>query len=112
MKINKRDIVKCVVLSLITCGIYGIYWTICIAREGVSVKDPSDDGMLELILSLVLMPVGTFLIEKKITEGCQAKGIEHKDNTLLYLVLGFVGFGIVSMCMIQNDLNNIADRIV
>ena len=108
MEIKSRNIVTCVLLSLITCGIYGIYWVICMAREAVSVKDPSDSAVLEIVLMLFLPFLGFFLAEQKFTVGCQARGIPHKDNSVLYLILGLVGLGIVNYCMMQNDLNKIA----
>lgn len=108
MNIKERNIVTAVILSIITCGIYGIYWVICLAREAVSVKDPEDSGILEIVLMLFLPFLGFFLAEKKLAEGCQAKGIAHSDNSILYLILGLVGLGIVNYCMMQNDLNKIA----
>ncbi len=108
MAIKQRNIVTCILLSLVTCGIYGIYWIIMLAREAVSVKDPADNGLLEIVLMLFLPFLGIFLAEKKLAEGCAAKGIAHSDNSILYLVLGLVGLGIVSMCMLQNDLNKLA----
>lgn len=108
MNIKERNIVTAVILSIITCGIYGIYWVICLAREAVSVKDPEDSGILEIVLMLFLPFLGFFLAEKKLAEGCQAKGIAHSDNSILYLILGLVGLGIVNYCMMQNDLNRIA----
>lgn len=107
--VKKRNVVTAFLLSIITCGIYGIYWAICLARESVSVKDPNDDGILEIVLMIFLPFIGFFLAEKKLTEGCQARGIEHKDNTVLYLILGIVGLGIVNFFMMQSDLNKIAD---
>lgn len=109
MNIKKRNIVTAVILSIVTCGIYGIYWAICLAREAVSVKDPSDGAILEIVLMLFLPFLGFFLMEKKLTEGCAAKGIAHNDNSILYLILGLVGLGIVDYCMMQNDLNKLAD---
>ena len=38
------------------------------------------------------------LCEKKLTEGCQALGIPHEDNSILYLILGI--FGLVMGVMI------------
>ena len=108
MEIKNRNIVTCVILSLVTCGIYGIYWIICLAREAVSVKDPADSGILEIVLMLFLPFVGCYLAEQKLAKGCEAKGIEHKDNSILYLILGLVGLGIVNLCMMQNDLNKLA----
>lgn len=108
MEIKQRNIVTCILLTLVTCGIYGIYWLIMLAREAVSVKDPMDNGILEIVLMLFLPFLGVFLVEKKLAEGCAAKGIPHTDNSILYLILGLVGLGIVSVCMMQNDLNKLA----
>ena len=108
MAIKQRNIVVCILLTLITCGIYGIYWVIMLAKEGVSVKDASDNAILEIVLMLFLPFLGIFLAEKKFAEGCAAKGIAHSDNSILYLILGLVGLGIVSICMLQNDLNKLA----
>ena len=109
MAIKNRNIVTCILLTIITCGIYGIYWFIMLAKEAVSVKDPADNALLEIILMLFLPFVGIFLTEKKFAEGCAAKGIPHTDNSILYLILGLIGLGIVGDCMLQNDLNKLAE---
>ena len=108
MAIQNRNVVTCVLLTIVTCGIYGIYWCIMLAKEGVSVKDPSDDGILEIILMLFFPFLGVFLVEKKFAEGCAARRIPHTDNSILYLILGLVGLNIVSVCMLQSDLNKLA----
>ncbi len=108
MAIKQRNIVTCILLSIVTCGIYGIYWTIVLAKDAVSVKDPADSGLVEILLMLFLPFVGIFLAEKKFAEGCAAKGIPHSDNSIVYLILGLVGLGIVGICMMQNDLNKLA----
>ena len=112
MAIKERNIVVCILLSLVTCGIYGIYWAIMLAREAVSVKDPADSGLLEIVLMLFLPFIGLFLAEKKFADGCTARGIPHSDNSVLYLILGLVGLGIVGFCMLQNDLNKISTAAV
>ena len=71
-------------------------------------KDSMDNGILEIVLMLFLPFLGFFLAEKKFAEGCAAKGVPHSDNSILYLILGLVGLGIVSACMMQNDLNKLA----
>lgn len=108
MAIKQRNIVSCILLTLITCGIYGIYWMIMLAKEAVSVKDPADSGVLEIVLMLFIPFVGIFLAEKKFAEGCAAKGVPHSDNSVLYLILGLFGLGIIGFCMLQNDLNKLA----
>ena len=61
MAIKKRNIVTCILLSIITCGIYGIYWLIVMTSEAVKVKDPADSGILEIVLMLFLPFLGFFL---------------------------------------------------
>ena len=108
MAIKQRNIVSAILLTIVTCGIYGIYWMIMLAKEAVSVKDEADSGILEIVLMLFLPFLGIFLCEKKFSEGCAARGIGHSDNSVLYLLLGLVGLGIVGICMLQNDLNKLA----
>lgn len=108
MAIKNRNIVTCIILTVITCGIYGIYWAIMLAKEAVSVKDPADSGVLEIVLMLFLPFLGFFMAEKKLSEGCAAKGITHSDRSIVYLILGLVGLGIVNFCMMQSDLNGLA----
>lgn len=108
MNIQNRNIVTAIILTVVTCGIYGIYWAVMLAKEAVSVKDPSDNGLLEIVLMIFLPFLGFFLAEKKLAEGCQAKGIAHTDNSIIYLILGLFGLNIVNFCMMQNDLNKLA----
>ena len=108
MAIKERNIVTAVLLTLVTCGIYGIYWIVMMTKEAVSVKDPADNAILEIVLMLFLPFLGIFLLEKKFAEGCAARGIAHTDNSVLYLILGLFGLGIVGICMLQNDLNKLA----
>jgi hypothetical protein len=112
MAIKNRNIVTCVILTIITCGIYGIYWGIMMIREAISVKDPSDGGILEIVLMFVpyVSCLSFFLTEKKLAEGCTAKGIAHEDRSILYLILGLLGLGIVNFCLLQNDLNGLANE--
>ena len=107
MNIKSRNIVTSIILSIVTCGIYGIYWVFCMVREAVSVKEP-EGGMLEAILAIFIPFIGFYLTEKKFAEGCAEKGIEHKDNAILYLILGLV-FPIAAYVMLQNELNKIAN---
>ena len=108
MAIKERNIIVCILLSVITCGFYGIYWVVMLAKDAVSVKDPADSGLVEILLMLFLPFVGIFLCEKKFAEGCAARGIAHTDNSVLYLILGLIGLGIVGLCLLQNDLNKLA----
>ncbi len=109
MKLENRGIAKMIILSLVTCGIYTIIWAINLARDAVHVKDTNDSATTETLLTIFLPFVGFYLSEKKLTEGCQMRRIEHKDNSTLYLILGIFGLGIVDYILMQIELNKIAD---
>lgn len=82
MQLENRSIAKCVILSIITCGIYGIVWGVKIARDAVKVKDVNDDGLAEILLVLFLPFIGFFLAERKLNEGCNAAGAITQSSTL------------------------------
>lgn len=108
MQIEQRNLVSCVILTFITCGIYGIYWTVKVGQESVRYNDPADPGTLEILLMIFFPFIGFYLAEKKFYEGAERNGFRKSDNSMVYLLLGLFGFGIVNICMMQNDLNVIA----
>ena len=108
MNLKERNIAVSILLSIVTCGIYALIWYIFLMKEACSVKDETDSGIVEIILLFVFFPVSFFLAEKKLAEGCAARGIAHEDRSVLYLILSLLGLGIVCPCMMQSDLNAIA----
>ena len=109
--IQKRSIATCVVLSIVTCGIYQIYWVFKVVSEAVKVKDETDNGLLEILLSIFLAPVGLFLAEKKLYEGAAEKGLAIADNSIIYLIISLFCMPIIAVALMQNDLNKLADCV-
>ena len=103
-----RNPITGIILSIVTCGLYGIYWLYCMATEIAKFKDENDSGLVDAILMILIPFVGFFLSEKKLATACAEKGIEHKDNSILYLILGLV-FPIANFYLMQTDLNKLAD---
>ena len=108
MNIKERSLVTCIILSVVTCGVYALYWAYCVAKEALSVKDPEGKFTLEIVLSILVPFIGLFLTEKKFAEGCEAQGIPHKDNSIMYLVLGLLCGSIIPLALMQKDLNELA----
>ena len=53
-RVQKKDIVTCVLLSIITCGIYTIFWFIRITDDCSKASgDDSMDGVTSFLLSLI-----------------------------------------------------------
>lgn len=108
MNIQERKLSTCIILTIVTCGIYGYYWAYCVAKDALSVKDPEGKFTLEIVLSILVPFIGLFLTEKKFAEGCEAQGIPHKDNSIMYLILGLLCLHVVSLALMQKDLNELA----
>ena len=108
--VQNRNIVTCIILSIITCGIYGIYWFIVMTDDVARVnQDPDMSGVKAFIFSLITCGIyyiyWNYKMGKSITEAGTKNGKTITDNSLIYLLLSIFGFSIINYCLIQNDLN-------
>lgn len=113
--INKRDIALAIILSIVTCGIYGLYWFVVLTDD---IKKAASDtefqsGGIALLLTIVTCGIyGIYWAYKmgELLKKAQEKhNLQVKDNSVLYLILEFFGFGIIAYAMMQNDLNELAN---
>lgn len=114
--IKERNILVCILLSFVTCGIYGIVWFISMTDDmGYASGDQSLSGGKAFLFTLITCGIyGYFWAYKMGKAGALAKanrGMPADDNAVLYLVLQFLGLSIVNYCIIQNDLNSMATPI-
>ena len=112
--IKNRNIVVCILLTIITCGIYGIFWMINMANDlnTVSKQQDTSGGMVFLFSLITCGIYGLFWIYKagnKLEIAANNHGLPAKNQSVIFLILSLVGLGIISYCLIQNELNNYAD---
>lgn len=114
MSIQKRSIGLCIVLTIVTCGIYGLYWLYCLAEDVnlATARPNAPSGGLVLLLSIVtcgiyslywLYRAGDDLDRQRVNQGQLAGHLG-----ILYLVLAILGFSIVSYALMQSELNEYA----
>ncbi len=109
--IKKRDIVTCVILSIVTCGLYGIYWFISLTDDVRAVSgDERLSGGKCFLLTLITCGIYGIYWAYLIGKAMMQVNKNNNDNSLLYLILQIFGLGIVTYCLVQNDLNAIADE--
>lgn len=113
--IQNRNIALCVFLSIVTCGIYGIYWFICLANDLNTASGQYEDTSGGMVFLLSLVTCGIYELYwlykagEKVNRIKQRNGMYADSNTgILYLILAILSFGIVSYCLIQSELNNVA----
>ena len=105
--IQQRNIAVCIILSIVTCGIYGIYWFIVLSNDTNTVS-----GGVAFVLSLITCNIyGLYWAYKqgeKIDKAKTDRGIPSSNSGVIYLILCFVGLGIVAEALMQNELNSLA----
>lgn len=117
--LENRNIAFCIVLSLVTCGIYGLYWLYKIIEDlNAASKDPAptSGGMAILLMLITCNIYGWFWLYRagqQMNQAKQQRNLPPDPNaSIIYLVLAIFGLNIVSYAIIQNDLNtfSVMDR--
>lgn len=113
--IQKRSIATCIILTIITCGIYGLYWFVVLADDtNRLLEDPQNQtsGGTALLLSIITCNIyGLYWMYKqgeKIDRIKTARGMYSSNSGILYLILSLVGFSIISYALMQDELNKLA----
>ncbi|MBQ9624978.1 MAG: DUF4234 domain-containing protein, partial [Clostridia bacterium] len=106
--IKKRNIVVCILLSFVTCGIYGLMWFISLTNDaGRANNNPSFSGGKALLLTLITCGIYGFIwnykIGKEMYGANQNYGLNANDNSVLYLILSLFGLSIVTYCIVQSE---------
>ncbi len=109
--LEKRSVAVAVILSLITCGIYGIYWFIKLndeVNELAADKDAPSGGvafLLSLITCGIYQLYWMYKMGDKLDNVFAKKGESSQSRGILYLILSLFGFGIVSYALMQDSIN-------
>ena len=111
--VQQRSIALAIILTIVTCGIYGIYWYIVMTNEiGRLSGDPDFSGLKHFLLSLVTCGIWTLVwayqAGKHLNEAQRQRGMMDSDNSVLYLVLCLFGFSIVTYALAQHEVNKMA----
>lgn len=112
-KVQERNIALSIVLSVVTCGIYGLYWFVCITNDvnTVSEEQGTSGGMAVLFTIITCGIYGLYWAYKcgdKLDTAKQKRGIPASNGGILYLILFMFG-GIIAYALIQSELNKLAN---
>lgn len=113
MYIERRELVTAIILSIVTCGIYGIYWMIKLTDEiGIVHGTPGmPSGGTAFLLTIVTCGIYGFIwaykMGEKLDQIYAARGVPPQSRGVLYLVLSLFGLSIVSYALMQDSLNKV-----
>ena len=108
---KRRDPVVAILLSLVTCGIYGIIWFISLNDDAKQLANDNEAPSGGIAILLGLVTCGIYLIYwnykmgKRVYEIQLKNNVPATDNSILYLVLSLFGLSIVNYILIQIELN-------
>ena len=106
--VSRRSIVLAIIFTLITFGIYGIYWMIRINDDvnQLAEEPNATSGGLVFLFSLITFGIYRYYWLYKMGERCdKIKGEYGGIGPILYLILGLLGLSIVSYALIQDTVN-------
>ena len=107
---QKRSVLAVVLLTLVTCGIYQLYWYYVMA-EDLNAKDSTKPELTNFVLAILLgvITCGIYLLYWLFRFYEKADAVLGKSNLIIYFILSLFGFEIVSTALLQNDVNQFVE---
>lgn len=103
---KKRSIGVMILLSLVTFGIYAIYWQCSFQNQLKKVTGKGFGGVGHFFMCLITF--GIYSIYWNFAAGKRLVIAGSKnDYSILYLVLGLIGFSVVNMFVMQHQANEL-----
>lgn len=111
---KQRSVGVSILLSVVTCGIYGLYWLYQLAEDvnTVTQRPNATSGGMVLLLNIVTCGIYGFYWFFKAGEAMDE--LRYRNNqpsgslAIIYLVLSVLGLSIVSMALLQSEVNKYA----
>lgn len=98
--IKQRNIALCIVFSIITFGIYALYWFVCLTNDANQESGQTDatSGGVALLLTIVTCNIYGWFWAYKMGEKIDAiktkNGQSAGNSSILFLLLQLCGLGI------------------
>ena len=112
MFIKKREIVACIIFTIITCGIYGLYWMYKMNDEINAITGTRDDTSGGIVILLIIVTCGLYGIYWSYKMGDKIDYYHGTSSSkgILYLIITLIGFSIITCALIQDEINKILNR--
>lgn len=112
--VEQRNVAVAIVLTIVTCGIYGLIWFVKITDEiNILAQTPGEtSGGMALVYTILTCGIYSYFWMYKMGEKLDnislSRGMATQSRGIVYLVLSFVGLGIVSYALMQDSMNKLA----
>lgn len=107
--IENRNIALYIVLSIITCGIFGFYWLYTLNEDINAVSNEPNPMSSALVIVLTIITCGIFGWYWLYKQGDNLDKVDGSSNSgIIYLVIGVFGLSIISWALMQDRLNKLS----
>lgn len=109
--VKQRNIALCIIFSILTCGLYFLYWQVVLVDDLNYISNEKDtSGIGVVLLSIITCNIYwlyfVYKMGRKINAAWERKGRTiDSNNSLIYLLLSLFGLNIVTMCLMQAEAN-------
>lgn len=107
----KKNVAICVILTIITCGLYSLYWVATLQDSITIITEDNDSpkGSTVVLLSIITCGIyglyWSYMSGKRIDNKRIEKGYSSSELGILYLLLSLFGLSIVTLALMQNEIN-------
>lgn len=105
--VKTRNIAMAIVLTIITCGLYGIYWMVKINNESLKLaEEKGPSGIVVILLTIITCGIYSFIWWYKMGVCTDKISSKSSNSPLIYIVLALCNLGIVNYALAQNAIND------
>ncbi len=115
MNVRRREIVVCIILSIVTCGIYNLFWMASVTDDvNFMLNERDTTGGMTVLLTIITCGIyGYFWAYKMGTKITRVKlnanqGYVDGNSSILYVILQIFGLSIVVNALVQSEINNLS----
>lgn len=106
---KKRSVGLAILFSIISLGIYAVYWFICLTNDSNKIsRIKTAGGVKAIFLTIVTLGIYSFywfyMLGKKI------EAYDNSSSGVVHLLLGLFGLGVISYAMAQSTINRYVDE--
>ena len=108
---KQRSIGMCILLTIVTCGIYGLYWFVCITDDTNEMSGENElaGGGMALLLTLVTCGIygwyWAYKMGEKVDIIKNRGGMPSSNSGILFVFLQLFGLGIIDYALAQDAIN-------
>lgn len=106
---QERNVVLCVVLVIVTCGLYAIYWNYKMLDEMYTYTGQQNNAVIDVVIGFFTLWIFSSYKMAKLENEANAKaGLPAEDKAMMYIILSVLMLSLVVDILTQLNLNKIA----